>query len=156
MTVFEICLVLASIPAHDWIDYINAYSTAVIALFTILLFIGVVWQIRTSRAIERAWILAEVQWTDGKGRVLEGHSWEGTHSGVYVRLLCKNEGNSPAWIEEKRMKFQIFSVLPARPPLESADIIQFGREPLGIGKTDEPVTRQDAMPIAEGKPKSAS
>jgi hypothetical protein len=43
-------------PSHDWIDYINACSTAVIAAFTILLFVGVVWQIRTSKAIERAWV----------------------------------------------------------------------------------------------------
>jgi hypothetical protein len=46
--------------AHDWVDYINASSTAVIAIFTILLFIGVILQIRTSRNIERAWVLVDI------------------------------------------------------------------------------------------------
>jgi len=147
-------------PTHDGIDYINACSTAVIAVFTILLFVGAFRQIRTSKTIERAWIMAELQWdkdkwADAKAHVLHGRSSVmgnvSTSTAVYIQLVCKNEGNSPAWIEEKRMKFAIFSVLPDKPPLESADIIQVGPEPLGIGKTDEPVTRQDAMPIAEGQ-----
>jgi len=43
---------------HDWIDKLNAFSTFVIAAFTILLFIGIVVQIRTSRDTERAWVIA--------------------------------------------------------------------------------------------------
>jgi len=142
-------------PAHDGIDYVNASSTAVIAVFTILLFIGVIFQVRTSRAIERAWVLAEIQWQEGEGHVFQGHSIEGKterrNTAAFVQLVCKNEGNSPAWIEEKRMKFAIFSTLPEKPPLEKADIIQHGREPLGVGRIDEPITRQTAMPLAEGQ-----
>ncbi len=45
--------------AHDWIDILNASSTAVIAVFTILLFCGIIIQIRNSRNSERAWVLVE-------------------------------------------------------------------------------------------------
>src|SRR5271157_2175846 len=38
--------------AHDWIDKLNAVSTVVIALFTILLAFGVAVQIRTARNSE--------------------------------------------------------------------------------------------------------
>lgn len=45
---------------HDWVDWVNAFSTMVIALFTILLFFAVIWQTRTTKSIERAWVLAEI------------------------------------------------------------------------------------------------
>jgi hypothetical protein len=43
---------------HDWIDKLNAFSTSVIALFTVFLFFAVIWQTRTARDTERAWIIA--------------------------------------------------------------------------------------------------
>jgi hypothetical protein len=39
-----------------WINGLNAVSTAVIAVFTVLLFVAVAWQIRTSKQSERAWV----------------------------------------------------------------------------------------------------
>jgi hypothetical protein len=42
--------------SHDLIDVLNASSTAIIALFTILLFCAVVRQIRTNKQSERAWV----------------------------------------------------------------------------------------------------
>ncbi len=44
------------IASHDWIDRLNASSTAVIALFTVLLFYAVIRQIRTDKQGERAWV----------------------------------------------------------------------------------------------------
>jgi len=41
---------------HDWIDRLNAFSTLVIAVFTILLFVGLIFQVRATRQIERAWV----------------------------------------------------------------------------------------------------
>jgi hypothetical protein len=94
---------------------------------------------------QRAWILAEVQFEEGEGRIMEGRGTvEGRvqdYTGVRLQLICRNEGNSPAWIEEKRMKFEIFSTLPKEPPVRSADIIYAGNEPLGTGKTDQPIER---------------
>jgi len=58
----------------------------------------------------------------------------GDTTAIYVVLTCSNEGKSPAWIEEKRAKFEIVNVLPDKPDLTSADFIQVGSEPIGIGK----------------------
>src|SRR6267378_920920 len=87
---------------------------------------------------ERAWVMVTVEWdtgkwTDGKAHVLEGSGSGGDTTGIYVVLTCRNEGKSPAWIEEKRAKFEIVDVLPHRPDLSSADFIQVGPEPIGIG-----------------------
>jgi hypothetical protein len=124
-------------PSHDWIDYINACSTAVIAAFTILLFVGVVWQIRTSKAIERAWVMADVEpdsekWRDRKLHVLEGSGTSGDNTAIYAVLVCTNAGKSPAWIDETRAKFEIVKTLPEIPNFESAEYIEASTIPLGM------------------------
>lgn len=88
---------------------------------------------------ERAWVMADVEWdsskwADRKPHVLEGSGTGGDTTGIYVVLTCRNEGRSPAWIEEKRARFQIVDVLPDKPDLTSAEFIQAGPEPIGIGK----------------------
>jgi hypothetical protein len=103
-------------PSHDWIDKVNAFSTLIIAVFTILLFFGVARQISTSRDIERAWVLGELRWHEGKiGRILEGSSttlqgMEETSS-ITVKLTYKNEGKTPAWIEDISSEAQILSLV---------------------------------------------
>jgi hypothetical protein len=104
---------------------------------------------------ERAWVLASLEWdtskwADGKGRVFEGSGTGGDTTAIYAVLSCRNEGNSPAWIEEKRAKFEIVSVLPPKPNLESAEFIQIGPEPIGVGNA-LPHTNQIAwQPEATG------
>lgn len=44
---------------HDWIDRLNAGSTATIAVFTILLFGGIFYQVQNLRDVERAWFVME-------------------------------------------------------------------------------------------------
>ena len=143
--------------AHDSIDYINASSTAVIALFTILLFGGVIWQVRTSRAIERAWVMAEVEhdfdkWRDKKPHVLENSGTEGDSTAIYAVLTCRNAGRTPAWIEETVAKFELTSGLPEEPNFEGAEYVQAGTIPLGMGDGDAfPHTQRIPwVPIAEG------
>lgn len=126
-----------SVPSHDWIDYINACSTAVIALFTILLFVGVIWQIRTSKTIERAWVMTDVEpdsdkWRDRKLHVLQGSGTSGDSTAVYAVLVCTNTGKSPAWLDEMRAKFEIVNSLPLVPNFESAEHIETGIVPLGM------------------------
>jgi len=55
---------------------------------------------------ERAWILAELSWNQDAGRVL---NFSGTEDGkpvvttnVCVKLICRNEGRTPAWIDRVR------------------------------------------------------
>lgn len=124
-------------PAHDWIEYINASSTAVIALFTILLFIGVIWQIRTGRTIERAWVMADVEpdsdkWSDRKLHVLQGSGTSGDSTAIYAVLVCTNAGKTPAWLDEMRAKFEIVQTLPLIPNFDSAEHIETGTIPLGM------------------------
>jgi len=89
---------------------------------------------------ERAWVMADVEWDTskwsdrGKGHVIEGSGTGGDTTGIYVVLTCRNEGRSPAWIEEKRARFQIVDALPDNPDLTSAEFIQVEPEPIGIGK----------------------
>lgn len=122
---------------HDWIDYINACSTAVIAAFTLLLFVGVVWQIRTSKTIERAWVMADVEpdsekWRDRKLHVLQGSGTSGDSTAIYAVLVCTNAGKSPAWINETRAKFEIVETLPPTPNFESAEYVEASTIPLGM------------------------
>src|SRR2546427_5101677 len=89
---------------------------------------------------ERAWVMADVEWDTDKGAdrkahvLVEGSGTGGDTTGIYVVLTCRNEGRSPAWIEEKRARFQIVDVLADTPDLTSAEFIQAGPEPIGIGK----------------------
>jgi hypothetical protein len=86
------------------------------------------------------------KWTDGKTHILEGTTYVsdgkggtagGDNTSFYAVLLCKNEGNSPGWVDEKRAKFEIVSSLPPRPDLESAQVIQAGPIPIGPNREDE-------------------
>src|SRR5205085_12554940 len=67
----------------------------------------------------------------------EGRGTGGYTTGIYVVLTCRNEGRSPAWIEEKRARFQIVDVLPDKPELTSAEFIQAGPEPIGVGRANQ-------------------
>jgi len=73
---------------HDWIDKLNAFSTFVIAAFTIFLFWGVVLQIRTSRHIERAWLTIKV------GDIVQGEL-----EFRYAKVPIKNTGRTPARVK---------------------------------------------------------
>src|SRR5260370_19507649 len=109
----------------DWIDYVNACSTVVIAAFTLLVSGGVVWQLRTSKTIERAWVMADVEpdsekWRDRKLHVLQVSGTSGDSTAIYAVLVCTNAGKSPAWINETRAKLEIVQTLLPTPHFESA------------------------------------
>ncbi len=91
---------------------------------------------------ERAWVMADVEWdtgkwADGKAHVLEGSGTGGDTTGIYIVLTCRNEGRSPAWIEEKRARFEIADVLPDTPDLSSAEFVQTGLQPIGVGGANQ-------------------
>ena len=56
------------------------------------------------RISERAWILADLSWYPGQLNVCLGTTQRGElieeHTDVSVKLTCKNEGRSPAWVDE--------------------------------------------------------
>jgi hypothetical protein len=90
------------IPTY-WTENINAFSTLVIALFTVLLFIAVIWQTRTTRSLERAWVIGQLDWFE-EGRALKivthDSSQTGESTSVTVKLTCKNCGRSVARVDE--------------------------------------------------------
>src|SRR5712692_11835127 len=91
---------------------------------------------------ERAWVMVDVEWdtakwADRKAHVVEGSGTGGDTTGIYVVLTCRNEGRSPAWIEEKRARFEIVEVLPDTPDLSTAEFVQAGLEPVGVGRTNQ-------------------
>lgn len=123
-----------------WADCLNAFSTAIIAFFTILLFVGLVVQIRTSRAIERAWVMVDIQPdpekpSDGRLQVFEGSGTDGDSTAALNAVLnCSNAGKTPAWIEEMIAKFEMVKSLPKIPNFESAQSIQHSTIPLGMAE----------------------
>ena len=73
----------------------------------------VIWkQMSVARHIERAWVMADIEhdsqkWGDRKNHILRGSGTNGDTTGFYAVLVCRNEGKSPAWLGERRAKFEI-------------------------------------------------
>src|SRR5258708_30101221 len=103
-------------PSHDWIDRLNALSTSIIAVFTVLLFIGLILQIRTARDTERAWISARPAILSPQLRSIweQGDPLPALPGWVHlfpVRFL--NSGNSPARIDEISIRYVLLESLSA-------------------------------------------
>jgi hypothetical protein len=116
-------------------------------------------QTATAQNSDRAWIMAEIEWdrekwADGKEHILEGSGTGGESTGIYVVLVCRNEGKSPCWIYEKRAKFEIVRSLNPEPNFDSAQFIWEGREPIGTGNAFPHTTKLSWLAIAQGHAKS--
>ena len=91
------------------------------------------------RISERAWILADLSWYPGQLNVAEGTSQRGDvreeHTVVSVKLTCKNEGKSPAWVDEIRGCVEIVAKGSAIHIPERSRLSTFGPvEPIGADK----------------------
>jgi len=118
----------------------------VIEMFTgLLVLVGFLqwWLIRRQdkhfRISERAWILADLSWYPGQLNVGLGATQRGElieeHTDVSVKLTCKNEGRSPAWVDEVRGCIEIIGNGATTRIPESKKLSTFGPiEPLGAGK----------------------
>ena len=118
--------------------------------------IFVIWrQISTARNAQRAWVMVDVEhddkkWADGKTHILKGSGTGGDTTAFYAVLVCRNEGSSPAWINEKRAKFEIVTSLPPKPNLESAQFFQDGPIPIGTGRALPHTDELHFEPVAMG------
>jgi len=108
--------------AHDWIDWLNAFSTCVIALFTIVLAVGVIVQIRTARDSERAWVIVSPTVSAPPIGYIPDPGDRKSYVGRELRNVflssVKNTGNTPARIIEFVTKYKQVSRLqdiPAQP-----------------------------------------
>jgi len=99
----------------------------------------VIWRQKSTCHIERAWVMVDLEhdsqkWSDRKVHVLSGSGTEGDSTRFFAVLICRNEGRSPAWLGERRAKFEIVDYLPPEPNLEATEIIEVSPTPLGIGQ----------------------
>jgi hypothetical protein len=92
---------------------------------------------------ERAWIMVQVKPIPGiSSGIFDGEQIMKdiiSHSTSFsVRILCKNDGRTPAWITEKRACIDVVDSLPDKPNWETVDIIQSEPEPVPVGKKSKP------------------
>ena len=90
---------------------------------------------------ERAWVMADLDWWDNGLRVSSGtsHAREGGRvdsTTANLKLACKNEGRSPAWIENIRGYIEVFSTVATLTEPSPHAMQSFGpMGPLGPGQS---------------------
>src|ERR1700674_540954 len=90
---------------------------------------------------ERAWITVNIRWTQGKVFFVHSTTIDGPGStasdttGVDIDLLYANEGRSPAWIVEEKIRLEVV-LSPAWSPSLDASDTQFNEryELVGVGQ----------------------
>ena len=112
-------------------------------------------QTASNQNVERAWLMAEIdwdreKWSDGEGHIVEGTGTDGKHTAIWIVLTCHNEGKSPGWIYEKRLKFEVVKEIIPTPDFDSAQFVWAGREPIGIGQAFPNTTKVPQLAVAEG------
>lgn len=90
---------------HNWVDELNAASTAAIAVFTVALFWGVFYQARNTRDVERAWIIKESLSSPEQLRYFSPTYIDS--NAMRVTLALKNNGRTPARITESSAYFEL-------------------------------------------------
>jgi hypothetical protein len=100
---------------------------------------------------ERAWVMVDVEQVPGQGiRTVHTDLLTNEQSTmIYARLICKNDGKTPAWITEKRAGLKIIGPhdkLPTEPELDSLGVWQREPEPLGVGRD----SKKEITPQAKG------
>jgi hypothetical protein len=115
-----------------------------------------VWAIVRQTNANRAWISVDIdwdrkRWSDGKFHLIDSSGTSGDHTVFEAVLVCRNEGKSPAWIDEKRAKCELFTEIPATPNLRATEIVQLGPEPIGIGQAIPHTSKIPMFMAGEGR-----
>lgn len=96
----------AAKPVHSGIDFLNAISTAVVGLFTIVLGIVGILQFRATKTAERAWIVPDIQFPPV----------ERTNGGIECLNHFLNKGRTPGWVTAMGSSGQILRAEDQLPP----------------------------------------
>ncbi len=67
---------------------------------------------------ERAWVMAELEWANDRPGNFgwgSGGGFEGATTWARLSLNCSNEGKTPAWIIQKRVRIEIVEAIPPKP-----------------------------------------
>jgi hypothetical protein len=88
---------------------------------------------------ERAWVLADLAWDLGQGHVInsdtEANGLVTQTTYIHIKLNCRNEGKSPAWIDKISARMGLVADVKLSPTIAEATLIEFGTmEPLGANK----------------------
>jgi len=101
-------------------------------------------QIEASHNAERAWVMTELRWDDrSRLRITESSSRSAGEEQVdgltvSVKLTCRNEGRSPAWIHGIYGHCQIMNTVKELTSLTTAEMQRQGLiGPIGPGKIEE-------------------
>lgn len=105
---------------------------------------------------ERAWIMVELSPAPGSGEKVHAltgasiqHGIRTTHTGIPLRVICRNEGKVPAWITEKGVYVKILATSPPRKP-EFKGSGENDYEPRPVSAEREALPHWDVTPICEG------
>jgi hypothetical protein len=81
---------------------------------------------------ERAWIMAELMWRD-RPRFINTSGKGKTY--IDLDLICQNDGATPAWISEIRIRFELVETMPPVPifyPERRGDFIELRPTPVSV------------------------
>jgi len=84
---------------------------------------------------ERAWMMTELNWRD-RVRFINTSGTGGTGTYVDLDLICQNDGATPAWISEIRVRFDMvktMSPVPIFDPAREGDFVELRPIPLTVG-----------------------
>lgn len=82
---------------------------------------------------ERSWIMVDLEPKPGGGEKIREILTSDT-TFVPLRIACRNEGRSPAWITEKRVCLRFVVSIPPDPNLESIDYRDPDLDAVSVGK----------------------
>ena len=86
---------------------------------------------------ERAWITVTIKWQQNVKAVFNVDSTlSGNTLTPFITCVCKNDGNTPAWITEKGICLKLVNVIPKEPDFSEIDIFQHEMQPIGAGQDD--------------------
>src|SRR5579872_2083983 len=137
----------------SWVEYLNAFSTFVIAAFTVLLFFAVRTQIRTTRDIERAWMLAAI------GNFPEIPTNQNVVAIMFIWPHFTNSGRTPGRVTKIAMRqHQIPSstTLPSEPAYQgevSLDLIVAPGSPIHLQSGNLGITPEEFVKAGQGETK---
>jgi len=82
---------------------------------------------------DRAWLMVDVDSVPGMGAAYGSEMVNGVHvanTSVRIRIQCRNDGKTPAWITEIRARLNVISGYVKSPDLESTEVLEPNPEPV--------------------------
>jgi hypothetical protein len=125
---------------HGLLEWINAASTVVIAIFAVVTALAIIVQVKVAKKSERAWLMVELE--EDHPPISDGIN-QGVHNTtVHISFSVKNQGRTPAWITQIKAGLVILESmdstesLPVRPNL-SKETIKYGTRQLAVNEEFE-------------------